>query len=231
MTHPEASEVPYTKYSDRTYCKDYRRVKPEEPFLLECKYCREEWEKKNEGKPRNERGTFRKKYNRRGLSLHIAHVHKNIKRPCRFCGCELTDENWSPHNQQNRRYICRKCLNFQQRNVPSRRPEYRYHRERKYRNRIRKEIIEMLGGKCVHCGMTDERCLQVDHINGNGHEERKIAKKKGFSSNLWIYQQLKKGHKDNYQLLCANCNYIKKFENRECSGPKNTFYGIPLDKI
>src|SRR6266446_5698640 len=39
---------------------------------------------------------------------------------------------------------------------------------REYHRRIRREVIEHLGGKCVHCGFSDYRALQVDHINGDG---------------------------------------------------------------
>lgn len=91
--------------------------------------------------------------------------------------------------------------------------------ERRRRLKIRGKIIELLGGKCsnpncaVPNGMTDKRCLQIDHIKGSGKKERN---KFGSSANLLrhILKKLKAGSKD-YQLLCANCNWIKRWENKE----------------
>lgn len=82
--------------------------------------------------------------------------------------------------------------------------------------KIRKEIIELLGGECVRCGFSDWRALQVDHINGGGCKERKKLKSKYYK---YILQLLKTGNKD-YQLLCANCNWIKKYEMGENFGNK-----------
>ena len=72
----------------------------------------------------------------------------------------------------------------------------------------------MLGGKCVHCGNTDHRCLQVDHIDGGGTKERKE-----FDANS-LYRKIVRGHKRGYQLLCANCNWIKRWENQETPIPR-----------
>lgn len=80
----------------------------------------------------------------------------------------------------------------------------------------RAEIIEMLGGKCVRCGFTDSRALQVDHVNGDGYLDRKG--RGGNSAWLKIKQELKNGiNTHRYQLLCANCNWIKKYANNETS--------------
>src|SRR5690606_22318669 len=59
-------------------------------------------------------------------------------------------------------------------------------RERYYKNRlqrskqryerkkaIRNAMIELLGGKCVKCGFSDIRALQIDHVNGGGTIERR----------------------------------------------------------
>ena len=56
--------------------------------------------------------------------------------------------------------------------------------------------------------MKDIRCLQVDHINGGGTQERKRI------GNYAIYGKILKDT-TGYQLLCANCNSIKKHELKE----------------
>ena len=91
------------------------------------------------------------------------------------------------------------------------------HREsiNKYRQRIRLAAIAILGGACVKCGFDDIRALQIDHINGGGGKELKISNG-GNHMNKIIRSVLNKENK--YQLLCANCNWIKRWENKEAKG-------------
>ena len=80
------------------------------------------------------------------------------------------------------------------------------------RNKIRKQrlkIIEYLGAKCKWCGFTDWRALQVDHVNGRGTKENKKI------GNYKVLGQVMTDTSGKYQLLCANCNWIKKYENDE----------------
>jgi hypothetical protein len=75
----------------------------------------------------------------------------------------------------------------------------------------RKEIIDLLGGKCSRCGFDDYRALQIDHVEGGGRKEIESLK----SSYLFhVIKEIKAGSKK-YQCLCANCNWIKKWENKE----------------
>jgi len=81
--------------------------------------------------------------------------------------------------------------------------------ERTVAHRRRIEILDFLGGKC-HCGFSDWRALQIDHVNGGGvkhHRElyRNIVK---------FYADIRKNPKK-YQVLCANCNWIKRYEKQE----------------
>ena len=76
------------------------------------------------------------------------------------------------------------------------------------------EIHTALGSVCVKCGFSDSRALQIDHINGGGYTERKLYPtnpKKYYSD---ILKSIK-NNEEKYQLLCANCNWIKRFENNE----------------
>lgn len=74
-------------------------------------------------------------------------------------------------------------------------------------------------GPCK-CGFDDPRALQIDHINGGGHAER-LAKPSSwkFSCNA-AYQRMRQRFLDGeLQVLCANCNWIKRAENAELGGP------------
>ena len=55
------------------------------------------------------------------------------------------------------------------------------------------------------------RALQLDHIEGGGNKDRQ-AKGTGSTFYAWLKRN---GYPPGYQVLCANCNYIKRFENRE----------------
>ena len=81
-----------------------------------------------------------------------------------------------------------------------------YNNQRNYGKR--QELIRFLGGKCIKCGFSDYRALQIDHLNGGGHKEIR---------DLGHYQMYKRvyAHPEDYQLLCANCNSIKRYENNE----------------
>ena len=75
-------------------------------------------------------------------------------------------------------------------------------------------LLNKLGGPiCNRCGFSDIRALQIDHIHGGGFQEYKA------SGNRTVYARLYKltseELKKDYQVLCANCNCIKRIENRE----------------
>lgn len=75
----------------------------------------------------------------------------------------------------------------------------------------------VLGNKCTRCDWTDIRALQIDHINGDGYKYRQRSPTTGkkLCPGLGnIYTQIIEGSSD-YQILCANCNWIKRVENGE----------------
>jgi len=84
-------------------------------------------------------------------------------------------------------------------------PEY----QRNQRAKIRQFVIDHLGGKCVKCGFSDTRALQIDHVSGGGKQELSTLKGGKY------YKQVIKDQTGKYQLLCANCNWIKRIENGE----------------
>ena len=85
--------------------------------------------------------------------------------------------------------------------------------QRRRRKIHREEIISLLGRKCVRCGFTDKRALQIDHVNGGGTKDT-WGKKNGLTYYKEVISHLKAGG-CKFQLLCANCNWIKRHENNE----------------
>ena len=81
----------------------------------------------------------------------------------------------------------------------------------KYNDRYelaKNKVFAAFGCKCNMCNETDRRVLQLDHVNGGGNKERKKM------NSLARYTRALK-EPEKYQILCANCNVVKKFENGE----------------
>lgn len=68
-----------------------------------------------------------------------------------------------------------------------------------------------MGGKCCVCGFSDFRALQIDHIAGFGGRDRRSITRCYCN----VVQESFLNKENKYQLLCANCNWIKKWENNE----------------
>jgi hypothetical protein len=91
---------------------------------------------------------------------------------------------------------------------------------------LRAQAITHLGGCCKHCGYsTDSRALVIDHVNGSGVVQRKAgtAHRKLLLAVLVDTGGL-------YQILCANCNMIKRFDQQE-HGNREYQRVIPTERI
>ena len=86
---------------------------------------------------------------------------------------------------------------------------------RKRKNFWLNKIYEIAGRKCCKCGFNDDRALQIDHINGDGKIERAHGKcNVGITFYRKVYFSIT-AKENRYQILCANCNWIKRHENEE----------------
>jgi len=86
--------------------------------------------------------------------------------------------------------------------------------DRKYVSRLRREVLELLGNKCQQCGYSG-LALQIDHVNNDGSSERKKFRSPNATFLNYVLRKIKTGSgSKNYQLLCANCNYIKELKRR-----------------
>lgn len=112
---------------------------------------------------------------------------------CYNCSTPLDGSNWNRSSAARRTYICRKC-----------------HGEfvNEDRKLLKEETIEAYGGKCRCCGESNLIFLTIDHIDETGAQQRKeMLYFYGGKVYLWLKKQ---GYpKDNYQVLCFNCNFAK----------------------
>src|SRR5688572_13317459 len=83
-------------------------------------------------------------------------------------------------------------------------------KEKEKRLALRQEVLAAYGGACVCCGETITQFLAIDHIDGKGAEHRR---RHGLATSTSMYAWLKRNGfpRDNYQVLCHNCNNAKGF--------------------
>ncbi len=99
--------------------------------------------------------------------------------------------------------------------------------------KLRSEIVARLGERCSDpgCrwrnddgtwGCTDVRALQIDHVRGGGSTELRAGHGVGLAHLYRVRTDLKyaalTGIPSAYQLLCANCNWIKRYGSRAEAG-------------
>lgn len=78
-------------------------------------------------------------------------------------------------------------------------------RRRERLNLLKIELQQLIGGKCVNCGLTDPRLLDFDHINP-------LDKTMMISQKLHLPKEVLIEEVKKCQLLCPNCHRLKTIE-------------------
>lgn len=83
-------------------------------------------------------------------------------------------------------------------------------------------VIEALGGRCNctlkacwhggQCSIADHRILQIDHVHGGGKREVVASVSSGVARRRYYLRvaESSRNGEGKYQLLCANCNWMKR---------------------
>ena len=82
----------------------------------------------------------------------------------------------------------------------------------------KKELIELLGGKCRRCGIDDIRTLDFHHKDSNKKSDRLKYKKGKRTIDNFCRMILYKEEIDNLELLCANCHRIETYNRIDKDG-------------
>ena len=81
--------------------------------------------------------------------------------------------------------------------------------QKKYNLEQKLKVLEHLGGsRCMVCGYGNPMALCVDHIHNNGAQDRK--RNSTYTIRKRILNMSEKEARRDYQILCANCNQIKR---------------------
>lgn len=99
---------------------------------------------------------------------------------------------------------------------PSYAREYQRIRAREIRERNKLKVFKFYSKKeiptCSNCSFDNIKALCIDHINDDGHKERKLnLYNPGSDFYYWI---IRNNFPEGYQVLCYNCNRIKEFDRK-----------------
>ena len=83
---------------------------------------------------------------------------------------------------------------------------------RSYKAGIKAKILALYGGQCCMCSFADPRALQLDHVVPPLEKTGEMLR-----GGIGLYIAILAGRrpKENFQLLCANCNWIKRHTHAE----------------
>ena len=150
------------------------------------------------------------------------------EKQCRRCGLILPASQFRKHtgvhgNKDGLHSFCRPCCRKvttehyhadldterQKRRDWSKENLHKVSRKnKKWRVRLRLEVIQGYGGKCACCGEDRLEFLCIDHINGGG---RKELREKFNNRSYTFFNWLKKNNfpAQDYRVLCHNCNMAR----------------------
>jgi hypothetical protein len=156
--------------------------------------CKEHPDRKSQSlKDRNEKNKPKREHiNKLAYAAQAENFKKNPNKKIKR-DKQQHDYNQIPEN---------KIRNNENRNIS--RPK----RDKKIRDKLKK----ILGGEdcaeCIQCGFKDHRALPNDHIDNDGYlDNRKFSDKRGRD---YHYTTHPEEAKKKLQILCSNCNEIKK---------------------
>ena len=120
---------------------------------------------------------------------------------CSKCTVEQPLQNFP---RLGRSRWCKVCFRNYYRvyHAPRKRPD-----KKRQQLAIRMQMIHQYGGSCRCCGEERIEFLTIDHIHGGGNKHRKEIRRTGWRFYFWLRSQ--GWPKDNFQLLCMNCNMAK----------------------
>jgi hypothetical protein len=104
-----------------------------------------------------------------------------------------------------------------------------YNMQAEYLQKIRRELFSILGGStctckginCWHegnCIVNDIRVLNFDHKHPN--KNLKLRKKGQYSEWLYYVKRSEQA-KEELQVYCCNCNWVKMYNNKETRKPRD----------
>ncbi len=154
---------------------------------------------------------------------------------CKSCQNTYT-KAWREKNPERHRQLSRKSRDLNRDAInrrhndwywsnPDRRDKQKTAASSRYQ-KLRIDVLREYGGACKCCGESNKAFLSVDHISNNGSSHRREIGRGGLYP--WLRQR---GYpKDNFQLLCYNCNFAKRTTGT-CPHKDQAEYGLRITEL
>jgi hypothetical protein len=99
--------------------------------------------------------------------------------------------------------------------------------ERQRSVRVKHEVMQKYGGRCVCCGEDRVAFLSIDHANNDGTAKRKTGEHSGGGH---FYKRLRQAPVDpTLQVMCYNCNFGRRVTG-VCPHQDNSYFEQALSK-
>lgn len=104
---------------------------------------------------------------------------------------------------------------------------------RAYRQRTKLEVLSHYSSNPPQCAdpyhiherpFTIIQVLSLDHVMGNGSEDRKAVGMRNHASHQMYCSVRKRNYPSGYQVLCLNCQTLKLLANQEWKKPRSLHY-------
>lgn len=158
--------------------------------------------------------------------FNYSHADKGYRRhDCRTCE-RARHATWRAKNSEAVREQMK--ANYERRKQEFKHDEAQRARStrlaRRHRERLRDQIFAAYGSECTCCGETEPLFLSIDHVNNDGYAHRKL----GINNTVSLFSMIRRlgFPKDDFQLLCMNCNH-GKYRNKGVCPHKEGSTTIP----
>lgn len=131
---------------------------------------------------------------------------KSYGDPCSRCRKRLTAKSAMKRRppRQGLLSYCRECGRKAAAKARKANPEKVRENHRRYREKVRRQVLDAYGNKCACCDESEPEFLALDHVNGGGNKHRRDAR---LSSPTQLRRHvIEKGFPPEFRLLCHNCN-------------------------
>lgn len=122
--------------------------------------------------------------------------------------------NWYSESRDPEKRRITKQKSYENKKVAD--PLFFSKRNKLFREKVKREVIALMGDKCVCCGEKEIDFLTIDHINNDGAAHRKNLLSEGLSSQKIWTEIRRTGKFIGFQLMCSNCNLSKHIGNGVC---------------
>lgn len=120
---------------------------------------------------------------------------------CINCLIALNTDNIRACDLAQANYICKSCRKLRDKQRYETKKEIIRWQQKEYDLNNKIKVIIAYGGKCNCCNESNYEFLIINHTNN----------KQGSGGKLYRWLIKNNFPKDNYQLLCYNCNFSKGF--------------------